>query len=86
LGTTKYNFDVSIPDLLYGMVELSAGYENYTKSGYVSSYGLDLTFPSLHLSKTVKSSDVHLLRGKIEEVLHSWDGKYRRHLASIRQE
>ena len=67
-------FEVSIPDVLQGKVELSDPYQNYDVRGKPSSFGIDLDFPEMGLSKTVKSKDYHLLRGKIQDIPHDAQG------------
>lgn len=76
----ELRFSCSIPDLLADKAKMSEPYRNYNARGNPSSFGIDLVFPELRLSKTLKSSDFHLLRGKIEETMHSWEKKYQNHL------
>jgi len=74
------NFNYSIPDLLSGKVEVSDPYQNYNSRGTPTSFGVDLEFHEMHLSKTLKSSEFYVLRGKIEDTLRNWVSKYQRHL------
>jgi len=82
----KLSFKFFIPDFLSGKVKISSLYQNYNTRGNPTSYGIDLDFPELHLSKTLKSSDFYLLRGKIEEILRSWEDKYKRHINILHKE
>ncbi len=77
---TKLSFDYSMPELLNGKIEVSDPYQNYNSRGTPTSFGVDLDFEKMHLSKTLKSSEFYVLRGKIEGTLRSWESKYRRHL------
>jgi len=74
------SFEYSVPDLLDGKVRVSDPYQNFSARGIRTSFGVDLTLSELHLSKTLKSSEFHVLRGKIEETLRTWEIKYRSHL------
>jgi len=77
---TILSFDYSIPDLLSGKIELLDPYQNYNSRGIPTSFGVDLDFPEMHFSKTLKSSEFNVLRGKIEDTLRAWEIKYQRHL------
>ena len=83
---TELSLSFSIPKQLVDKVQISDLYRNYSAKGYPTSFGVDLEFPELHLSKSLKSSDVHLLPGKIEETLHSWEKKYNTHLDKMHKE
>ena len=72
--------DYTIPDLLDGKIEVSEPYQNYNSRGNPTSFGVDLYFDEMNLSKTIKSSEFYVLRGKIEDTLRSWEKKYQRHL------
>ena len=74
------SFSDSIPDLLAGKVNVSEPYQNCNAKGTPTSFGVDLDFPALQLSKTLKSSEFHLLHGKIEDTLQNWEKKHQRHL------
>jgi restriction system protein len=74
------SFDYNIPDLLNGKVEVSDPYQNYNSRGNPTSFGVDMEFHEMHLLKTLKSSKFHVLRGKIEDTMRSWENKYQRHL------
>ncbi|MBW2010339.1 MAG: restriction endonuclease [Deltaproteobacteria bacterium] len=80
------NFDYNIPDLLTDKIEVSDPYQNYNSRGNPTSFGVDLDFHEMHLSKTLKSSEFYLLRGKIEDTLRTWESKYQRHLDKIHKE
>ena len=76
----ELSFTYTMPDLLLGKVEVSEAYQNYNARGNPTSFGVDLDFPEMLLTKTLKSSEFQLLRGKIEDSLKTWEGKYQRHL------
>jgi len=76
----ELRFDYSVPDLLADKVTVSTPYQNYNARGNPSSFGVDMDFPEMELSKTLKSSDFHLLKGKIEDTMRSWERKYQSHL------
>ncbi len=76
----NHSFSISVPDTLVGKVDISQPYENYGVNGNVTSYGIDLELPDLHLTKSIKSKDVHILRGKIQDTLRGWEPRYERHL------
>ena len=73
----KINYFVS--ELLDGKVNISSPYQNYNARGNPTSYGVDMSFGEMQLSKRIKTADYHLLSGKIEETLGSWEKKYTRH-------
>ena len=77
------SFEVNIPDLLHNKVEVSGPYQNYNMRGIRTSFGIDLDFREMHLSKTLKSSEFYVLRGKIEATLRSWETKYQRYLDKL---
>ncbi len=85
-GAITLNFDYTIPDLLNDKIEVSKPYQNYNTRGNPTSFGIDLKFPDLHLSKTLKSSEFYVLRGKIEDTLRSWEAKYQRYLDKLHKE
>ena len=74
--TIKMSLNYIIPDLLADKLYVSNAYQNYNSRGNVTSFGVDLEFPPMQLTKTIKSSDFYLLRGKIENTLRSWEKKY----------
>lgn len=80
------SFNVAIPDLLVGEVNVSEIYQNYNARGVPTSFGIDLDFPTLLLSKTLKSSELSLLHRKVEDTLSNWEKKYQRHLDTQHQE
>ncbi len=69
-----------IPDLLDGKVKISSPYQNYNARGNPTSYGIDMFFEEMLLSKSIKAADYRLLGGKIEETLRNWERKYTRQL------
>ena len=79
---TTLSFDYSIPDLLAGKIDVSDPYQNYNSRGNPTSFGVDLDFHEMHLSKTIKSSEFYVLRGKIEDTLRTWETKFQRHLVN----
>ncbi len=76
----RVHFSYSVPDVLVDKVVVSTPYQNYNVRGNPSSFGVDMTFHEMGLSKTLKSSEFHLLRGKLEDTLRAWEAKYERHL------
>jgi restriction system protein len=82
----RLSFDYNIPDLLTDKLEVSDPYQNYNSRGNPTSFGVDLEFNEMHLSKTLKSSEFYVLRGKIEDTLRTWESKYQRHLDKIHKE
>ena len=83
---TTLRFDCSIPDLLVGKINVSDPYQNYNSKGNPTSFGVDMDFHEVHLSKTLKSSEFYVLRGKIEDTLRTWETKYQRHLDKVHKE
>lgn len=71
---------IQFPNLLDGKLQVSDFYQNYNAKGNPTSFGVDLDFPEMQLLKTLKSSDLHLLIGKVEDTLRSWENKYQRHV------
>ena len=67
------SFTVSCPDLLTDKVIFSEPYRNYNSRGNQTSFGIDMEFSELHLSKNLKSRDFYVLRGKVEDTLRSWE-------------
>jgi restriction system protein len=76
----RLSINFTLPEQLYGKVSISNPYENFNAKGKATSYGVDLRFNELSLSKTLKSSDFNLLRGKIENTLRIWENQYSRYL------
>lgn len=83
---TTLSFDYSIPDLLAGKIDVSDLYQNYNSRGNPTSFGVDLNFHEMHLSKTLKTSEFYVLRGKIEDTLRTWETKYQRHIDKVHKE
>jgi len=83
---TTLSFDYSIPDLLAGKIDVSDLYQNYNSRGNPTSFGVDLNFHEMHLSKTLKSSEFYVMRGKIEDTLRTWETKYQRHIDKVHKE
>jgi len=83
---TKLSFECTIPDLLDGKIKISNPYQNYNSRGNPTSFGVDLYFHEIQLSKSLKSSEFYVLRGKIEDVLRAWESMYQRHLARLHKE
>jgi restriction system protein len=83
---TRLGFNYSIPDLLDGKVGVSDPYQNYNSRGNPTSFVVDLDFPEMNLSKTLKSSEFYVLRGKIEDTLRAWEGKYQRYTDKLHKE
>jgi len=73
-------FNYAVPDLLMNKVKVSTPYQNYNARGNPTSFGIDVEFPEMELSRTLKSSDFHLLKGKIEDTMRSWEKKYQGYL------
>ena len=84
MSNSKISFN--IPERLIGKVKNSNIYQNYTSRGYPSSYGIDLDFEELNLSRTIKSTEISVLRSKVEATLFSWDEKYQRYLNKLHAE
>jgi hypothetical protein len=82
--TLSLNFN--IPDLLVDKIDISDPYQNYNTRGNPTSFGVDLDFDEMNLSKTLKSSEFYVLRGKIEDTLRNWENKYQRHLDKLHKE
>lgn len=83
---TQLSLNYSIPDLLVGKIDVSNPYQNYNSRGNPTGFGIDLDFNEMHLSKTIKSSEFYVLRGKIEDTLRTWETKYQRHIDKIHKE
>lgn len=86
LGVITLSFDFTVPELLVGKIDISNLYQNYNSKGKPTSFGVDLDFEEMHLSKTLKSSEFYVLRGKIEDTLRSWETKYQRHVDKVYKE
>ena len=78
--------EFTIPQSLMNKVDISDVYRNYNNRGTPTSFGIDLNFFELGLSKSIKSSDFYLLRGKIESTLQSWEKIYQRHIDTLYKE
>ncbi|MDF7798809.1 restriction endonuclease [Pontiellaceae bacterium B1224] len=70
----------TMPQILSSVVVITEYYENYTATGKLSSFGVDLFLSEMGLKKTVKSRELSLLQGRVEDTLRSWALKYERHL------
>lgn len=75
-----------VPDTLRDKVEVSKAYQSCDRKGKVTGFGVDLTFPELRLSKSIRSGDFALLQGKIESTLRGWEKRYVRHLDKLTRE
>lgn len=71
---------MNVPARIKDLVIASNIYMNYTSSGNISSYGIDLLFKELNLRKSIKSKDLNVLQNKIEDTFFAWDNKYESHL------
>lgn len=80
------SFECNIPDLLDGKIEMSSPYRNYNSKGNPTSFGVNLKFDEMHLSKRFKSSEFYVLRGKIEDTLRSWEAKYKRQIDKLHKD
>jgi len=76
----ELHFSYSVPDILVEKITVSKPYQSYNARGNPTSFGIDARLPEMELARTLKSSDFYLLRGKLEDTLRTWEGKYRRHL------
>lgn len=85
-GYIQLGISYSIPELLIKVIEISKPYVNYKKNGEISSYGVDAHLLELGLSKNIKSSDLYVLRGKLEDTFRIWELRYKKHLDSIHKE
>jgi len=83
---TTLSFECTVPDLLDGKIEVSNPYQNYNSRGNPTSFGVDLYFHEMQLSKSFKSSEFYVLRGKIEDILRTWESMYQRHLVKLHKE
>ncbi len=79
-GKNEESLNFLVPELLVGKFQVSNIYGNYTSKGNFSSHGVDLSFSEMGLSKTLKSSEISVLKGKLEDTLRVWENKYQRHL------
>ncbi len=68
-----------MPENLQGRVSISTISSNYNRRGEVSSYEVDITIRELALHKVCKSSDLEILKNKIEKTLEDWGKKYEKH-------
>jgi len=83
---TKLSISFTIPELLVDKIEVSRPYQNYNSRGNTTSFGVDLNFHEMQISRSLKSSEFYALRGKIEETLRTWENKYQRHLDKFHKE
>lgn len=80
------NIKYSIPTNIAQKVVVGTIYENLSKTGAVTSYGIDVQLPELGLRKQVKAREFHNLRHKIEQTLETWSSKYARHQSRMHHE
>lgn len=85
-GVASFSFQLDVPDSIHSKVEISKPYQNVDARGNPSSFGIDLTFKELGFFKNLKSREFHLLRGKIEDTLRTWEAKYQRHSSKLHTE
>ena len=78
--------EFTTPQSLVDKVDISDVYRNYNNRGTPTSFGIDLNFFELGQSKSIKSSDFYLLRGKVESTLQSWEKIYQRHTDTLYKE
>lgn len=76
-------FTFSIPNPIRSKVTVNKPYENYTKAGNFSSFGIEIEIKELGLHKTIKSSDPHVLVSKVDSALLGWSAKYEKHLNAL---
>ena len=55
-NSNEFSFQVSVPDLIANKIHFSRLYQNYSKTGKPTSYGMDIDFTEMNLSKAFKSS------------------------------
>lgn len=68
-----------IPEIIKERIQISDVFSQPTSTS-VMSYGVNLSFPELHLHRTLRSRELSFLRGKVEAVLELWERKYLQHL------
>ena len=68
-----------IPEIIEDRIQISGVFLQPTSTSMVS-YGINLSFPELHLYRTLRSRELSLLRGKVESVLELWEKKCLQHL------
>ncbi len=54
-----------IPEIIEDRIQISGVFSQPTSTSMVS-YGINLSFPELHLYRTLRSRELSLLRGKVE--------------------
>ena len=79
-------FVYSIPEVLHDKVKFSKIYVNYGVMEKETTFGIDLSLTELRLNKSLRSRDLDLLPGKVEETLHRWEAKYDAHLEAKEKE
>lgn len=79
-------FTFLIPPVLDGKVQIEGPYENFTKTGLFSSFGVDITLHALSLHKSVKASDPAVLVSKVNNQLTSWAKKFETHQRQVERE
>ena len=68
-----------IPEIIEDRIQISGVFLHSTSTSMVR-YGVNLSFPELHLYRTLRSRELSLLRGKVEAVLELWEKKCIQHL------
>ncbi len=68
----------SVPDIIKDRIEISDVFIEDNEAAL--SYRINLSFPELHLYRTIRSREVSLLPAKVETKLKLWEEKYLRHL------
>jgi restriction system protein len=74
------DFKISVPDSIAKVVKTSNAEANYKRNGDVSSFEVELTLSEIALHKVCKSSDLGILKNKIEKTLEDWEIKYEKYL------
>ncbi len=82
----KLSMTLVIPEPLRDKVEVSKTYHSCDSRGKVTGFGVDMTFPEMRLTKSIKTADFALLQGKIENTLRAWEKRYVRHLDRLTRE
>ena len=63
-----------IPEIIEDRIQISGVFSQPTSTSTVG-YGVNLSFPELHIYRTLRSRELSLLRGKVEAVLELWEKK-----------
>jgi len=80
------SIEIEIPEELAGKVTKSPITGNYSQSGKITSYEVEVQIPELSLCRHIKSRDLDLLANKIETQLRTWVPKYLKHLENLDHE